>query len=85
MSQTARASTVVRPFRALRYDLARVQAADVVAPPYDVIDEAHRQELLARSPYNVVRLILPGSGHEPEAGETLARWIDEGILIRERA
>jgi uncharacterized protein (DUF1015 family) len=83
VSQTARASTVVRPFRALRYDLARVRAADVVSPPYDVIDEAQRQELLERSPYNVVRLILPGSGHEPEAGETLERWIDEGILIRE--
>jgi uncharacterized protein (DUF1015 family) len=83
VSQTARTSTVVRPFRALRYDLARVQARDVVAPPYDVIDEAHRQELLARSPYNVVRLILPGAGDEAEAGETLERWIDEGILIRE--
>ena len=83
MAQTARASTVVRPFRALRYDLARVRAADVVAPPYDVIDEAHRLELLERSPYNVVRLILPGTGNEAEAGETLERWIGEGILVRE--
>jgi uncharacterized protein (DUF1015 family) len=83
VSQTTRASTVVRPFRALRYDLARVQAADVVAPPYDVIDEAQRQALLARSPYNVVRLILPGRGNEAEAGETLAHWVEDGILIRE--
>lgn len=81
--QTTRSSTVVRPFRALRYDLGRVQAADVVAPPYDVIDEPHRQQLLGRSAYNVVRLTLPGTGDEAEAGETLARWIDEGILIRE--
>ena len=83
VSQTARTSTVVRPFRALRYDLARVDAGDVVAPPYDVIDEAHRLQLLERSPYNVVRLILPGTGNEAEAGETLARWVEEGILIRE--
>jgi uncharacterized protein (DUF1015 family) len=83
VSQTARRSTVVRPFRALRYDLARVRAADVVAPPYDVIDEAHRLELLERSPYNVVRLILPGAGNEAEAGETLAEWVEDGILIRE--
>jgi uncharacterized protein (DUF1015 family) len=83
VSQTTRASTVVRPFRALRYDLARVNAADVVAPPYDVIDEAHRQALLERSPYNVVRLILPGAGNEAEAGETLARWVEDGILVRE--
>jgi uncharacterized protein (DUF1015 family) len=83
VSQTARTSTVVRPFRALHYDLSRVEAADVVAPPYDVIDEPHRQQLLARSPYNVVRLILPGSGNEAEAGATFERWIEEGILVRE--
>jgi uncharacterized protein (DUF1015 family) len=84
VSQTAKASTVVRPFRALRYDTSRVDAADVVSPPYDVIDEAGRQALLARSPYNVVRLILPGTGHEAEAGETFARWIEEGVLVREQ-
>jgi uncharacterized protein (DUF1015 family) len=83
VSQTARTSTVVRPFRALHYDLSRVEAADVVAPPYDVIDEAHRQRLLARSPYNVVRLTLPGTGNEAEAGATLERWLEEGILVRE--
>ncbi len=74
---------MVRPFRALRYDTSRVDPADVVAPPYDVIDEAGRQALLARSPYNVVRLILPGAGRESEAGETLARWIADGVLVRE--
>jgi uncharacterized protein (DUF1015 family) len=84
VSQTAKAATVVRPFRALRYDTSRVAAADVVAPPYDVISEAGRQELLERSPYNVVRLILPGTGHEADAGEALARWIAEGVLVREQ-
>ena len=83
MSETAKATTVVRPFRALRYDTSRVDANDVVAPPYDVISEVGRQELLERSPYNVVRLILPGTGHEADAGETLARWIAEGVLVRE--
>jgi uncharacterized protein (DUF1015 family) len=83
VSQTTRAESVVRPFRALRYDSSRVDPKDVVSPPYDVIDEAERLELLARSPYNVVRLILPGAGHESEAAETLDRWISEGILVRE--
>jgi uncharacterized protein (DUF1015 family) len=83
VSQTTRAESVVRPFRALRYDTSLVDPADVVSPPYDVIDEAGRLELLARSPYNVVRLILPGAGHESEAGETFERWIAEGILVRE--
>jgi len=33
--------------------------ADVVAPPYDVIDASRRRELLARSPFNVVEIDLP--------------------------
>ena len=49
----------IRAFRAYRYDLGRVGSlADVVAPPYDVIDPALQEALYARSPYNVVRLIL---------------------------
>ena len=50
----------VRPLNALHYNLAAVPAlADVVAPPYDVIDAAQRAELLARSPFNVVEIDLP--------------------------
>ena len=50
----------VRPLNALHYNLAAVRSlADVVAPPYDVIDAARRAELLARSPFNVVEIDLP--------------------------
>ncbi|TAL07634.1 MAG: DUF1015 family protein, partial [Chloroflexota bacterium] len=53
---------VVRPFRALRYDPDVVgDLGRVVAPPYDVIDGAERERLMARSPYNVVRLDYPGA------------------------
>ena len=53
---------VVRPFRALRYDPDVVgDLGRVVAPPYDVIDAAERERLMARSPYNVVRLDYPGA------------------------
>ena len=49
----------ISPFRALRYDPAVVQTLDrVIAPPYDVIDEAQQQQLYDASPYNIVRLIL---------------------------
>ena len=41
----------VLPFQALHYDPERVGGLQaVVAPPYDVIDAAQREELLARSP-----------------------------------
>jgi uncharacterized protein (DUF1015 family) len=72
----------VSPFRALRYDEAAAGSlADLIAPPYDVIDEQERREYLARSPYNVVHLTLPES---PEAaGATLGEWRASGVLREE--
>ncbi len=46
--------------------------AELIAPPYDVIDDAARLEYLARSPYNVVHLTLPDTPEE--AGAALADW-----------
>ena len=55
----------IQPIRALRYDLDRTGGLqDVVAPPYDVIDDAQRAALEARSPYNVVRIDLPQGGED---------------------
>jgi uncharacterized protein (DUF1015 family) len=71
----------IQPFAGIRYraaDLARV-----LAPPYDVIPPAYRDELYARDPHNVVRVVLnrtPGDGGYAEAGETFARWQAEGEL-----
>ena len=49
----------IQAFRGLRYDLGHVGAlSDVIAPPYDVIDEQLQDELYAKSDYNCVRLIL---------------------------
>jgi uncharacterized protein (DUF1015 family) len=71
----------IQPFAGIQYraaDLARV-----LAPPYDVIPPATRDELLARDPHNIVRVILNRtSGDEgyAEAGETFRRWQAEGVL-----
>jgi uncharacterized protein (DUF1015 family) len=73
---------VVRPFRALRYDTAAAgRLESLVAPPYDVIGQAEREELLGRSPYNVVHLTLPDS--EDEAAASLAEWREKGVLARD--
>lgn len=57
---------------------------DVVAPPYDVIDEAQRAELAARDPHNAVHLELP---HAPDphaaAAIALEAWQRDGTLARE--
>ena len=77
----------VLPLQAVHYDLGKVAATDVVAPPYDVIDEVQRAELTVRSPYNVVELDLPRDpdGGDPyeHAAELLSQWADEGVLARD--
>ena len=75
----------VRPLRAVHYDLASAgPLADVVAPPYDVIDARQRAELVARSPYNVVEIDLP-DGDEPyaHAAELYTEWQHAGVLVRD--
>jgi uncharacterized protein (DUF1015 family) len=71
----------VQPFRALRYDASKVELEDVVAPPYDVIDEAERARLAARSPLNVVEVDLPPS--YAEAARAFEEWRERGVLVRE--
>ena len=78
----------VLPLQGRHYDLAKVGSlADVVAPPYDVIDEGQRAELAARSPYNVVDLDLPRDpdGGDPyeHAAALLGRWSEDGALTRD--
>jgi len=72
----------VKPFRAERYDQARVGPLELlVAPPYDVISPEKRLEYLAQSPYNVVHLTLPDD--EGEAGRDIAEWRRDGVLERD--
>jgi uncharacterized protein (DUF1015 family) len=57
----------IYPFRALRYDISRVQMEDVVTQPYDKISPEMQQRYYERSPYNLIRVIL--GKHEPEDTE----------------
>jgi uncharacterized protein (DUF1015 family) len=72
----------IRPFRAVRYDERRAgPLGSLLALPYDVIGPEQRDQYLASSPYNVVRLILPDSPEE--AARLFAEWRREGILVEE--
>src|ERR1035441_1873204 len=79
----------VQPLRALHYDPSVAGAlADVVAPPYDVIDAAQRTALLERSPFNVVAVDLPQGepgGRDPyeAAGQLFESWQLQGALVRD--
>src|SRR5215211_8753414 len=76
----------VQPFRALHYDLDAAGVLQALAaPPYDVIDDAQRAELVARSPYNVVEIDLPRADGDPyaHAAEVFEAWQRDGILVRD--
>ncbi|MCW2989456.1 MAG: hypothetical protein JWM73_50 [Solirubrobacterales bacterium] len=75
----------VRALRALHYDQAVAGPLQgLVAPPYDVIDPAQREDLASRSPHNVVQVDLP-AGDEPyaTAAQLMERWRAEGAIVRD--
>src|SRR6058998_615772 len=70
----------VQAFPGVRYYLARAgDMTNLVAPPYDVIPEQDLAHYRGLSPYNVVRLIRPGSDYEG-AGRSFNAWLDDRIL-----
>ena len=84
---SATAMAEVQPLRALHYDQSVVgPLADVVAPPYDVIDEEQRAALIARSPFNVAAVDLPRGEPDPyeAAREQFESWQLQGVLVRDR-
>jgi len=73
----------IQPFRGLRYRLPDADLAKVLAPPYDVITPSYQEELYARDPRNIVRVVLsrtPGDAAYDEAGATFRGWIAAGLL-----
>jgi uncharacterized protein (DUF1015 family) len=80
------------PFRGLHYNPGRAgEAASLIAPPYDVIDEAAQKNYYERNPYNVIRLeygqIRPtddaADNRYTRASAFFARWLTENILTHE--
>lgn len=83
----------IRPFRALRYNLQRVPALQVVTQPYDKITAAMQEKHYATSPYNLVRIILGRRQDGDTAVENVytraagfaQKWRHEGILQQDAA
>ena len=67
-----------QPFRAVRYSRAAGPLADLVAPPYDAVNDEERAALYTRSPYNVVHVTLPESADA--AGRLYREWLADGVL-----
>ncbi|HUV65864.1 MAG TPA: DUF1015 domain-containing protein [Sedimentisphaerales bacterium] len=84
----------VEPFKAFRFDAEVVgDAGGCIAPPYDVIDDAQREQLYAKSEHNLVRITkgktTPSDSERnnpyTRAADFLSRWIKEGALKQDEA
>ncbi|WP_242337502.1 MULTISPECIES: DUF1015 domain-containing protein [Anaeromyxobacter] len=82
----------IAPFHGIRYAASKGRAlAQLIAPPYDLISQEQRDELLRRSTENVVHITLgeerPGDGpaqnRYTRAAEYFRRWLAEGVLRRD--
>ncbi|HVT87758.1 MAG TPA: DUF1015 domain-containing protein [Tepidisphaeraceae bacterium] len=83
----------IRPFSGIHYaSRADLEISRLIAPPYDVLDDAGKAALQARHPNNVVTIDLP---HMPpksvgpdaayeKANTTLRAWLSAGILVRDK-
>src|SRR5437773_30513 len=81
----------IEPFRALRYDPARVALPSVVTQPYDKITPEMQDRYYASSPYNLVRIILgkqqtgdhPGESAYTRASDFFRDWRRQGIFLQD--
>lgn len=83
----------ISPFRAIRYDHDKCggDISNLIAPPYDVLNQADKDALLVRSDRNIVAVDLP---HLPpkkagpnevylQSAALMDRWLADGTLTRE--
>jgi uncharacterized protein (DUF1015 family) len=78
----------ISPFRALRYDPAKVSLSKAVTQPYDKITPAMQEHYYDASPYNLVRIILgkksasdaPGNDVYSRAAQYFSDWRREGVF-----
>jgi uncharacterized protein (DUF1015 family) len=82
----------IRPFAGIRYSRTKgFDLSNLIAPPYDVLDEAGKAALQHKHPNNIVTVDLP---HLPaktvgpddayaRAAVTLKSWLSAGILERD--
>ena len=72
----------ILPIDAIIYNQEKVNLQDVIAPPYDVIDEEYQNKLYERSPYNIVKLILTkGDNRYNDAKNFFEEWQSEEVLV----
>ncbi len=84
----------IRPFKAFRFSADVVgDAGDCIAPPYDVVDDALREQLYAKNAHNIIRITkgkttASDNGQNNQytrAADYLSRWVEQGALKQDSA
>ena len=81
--------SVLKPFSSVHYNKEKIKTMEeVIAPPYDVIDDEREAELQAQSPYNFVRLSLTKGGAKEdsryqEVADVYQKWLEDGVLVQD--
>jgi len=79
--------TRFEPFLGLRYDDELARLAEVIAPPYDIVDAKEHAQLSERSPFNAIHVELPEPEGERDryghAAQLFAEWQQLGVLRRD--
>jgi len=71
----------IKAFPALRFTAASGDISKNVCPPYDIISPAQREQYIADSQNNIIRLELPvGENAYADAGELYKKMRSSGIL-----
>ncbi len=72
---------VIKGFKGLRFTEKAGDISSLICPPYDIIDDNMRADLINKNKYNLVRLELPqGENKYESAGKLYTQWIRDGIL-----
>ena len=79
----------ITPFKGIRYSREKIaDLAQVVTPPYDVIDREAQERYYQRNPYNIIRLEYgkvsnddsPANNRYTRAAADFSRWLEERVL-----
>lgn len=79
------------PFTGILYNPEKVDASEIMAPPYDIVTHDLKEELYLKSPHNVIRIDFgkdrdgdtDDENRYTRASRCLAEWQKEGILTRD--
>ena len=77
------------PFRALRY-APSTDLGKTCAPPYDVLNDSDRANLVAQHDHNIVNIDLPVATSTQSdaylaAAQILQAWLKRGVLVRDES